>query len=96
MSWHHTAHDVLSAPVLAAVVVAPLVLALRFRADPRWRPLAPVSVGAAAAAAIPFTLGGLETIRGWEGALQRAGASAALLWLEATALRLLWLSRATS
>ena len=93
VSWHHTAHDVVSAPVLAAVAVAPLVLGLHFRAEPRWRRLAVLSFIAAAVIALVFIIGGLEAIPGWDGALQRAGASAALLWLEATALRLLWLSR---
>jgi hypothetical protein len=91
VSWQHTAHDVLSAPVLAAAVVAPLVLGLRFGKERRWRLLAPLSFGAAVLLAVLFSLGGTDAIPGWDGAIQRSGASVAFLWLELAALHLLWL-----
>jgi hypothetical protein len=89
VSWHHTAHDVLSAPVFALAVAAPLVLALRFRRDPAFAPLVPVSIVTSFALAALFAAAGLETIPGWEGVLQRLAATIAFLWLGAVAFRLL-------
>ena len=56
-SWHNQVHDVVSAVAYAAMLAAPLVLARRFRADPRWAVIArPVQVLAllSAAALIVF------------------------------------------
>jgi hypothetical protein len=94
VSWQHTAHDLVSAPVIAAAVAAPLVLALRFRADVSWRSLAPYSAAAAPALAALFALGGLELAPTWNGVLQRVAVSVALLWLEVAALHLLRLPTA--
>ena len=88
VSWQHTAHDVLSVPVFAAAIAAPLFLALRFRADASWRPLAPFSAAAAPVLGALFVLGGIEAAASWNGVIQRAAVSAALLWLEAAALHL--------
>jgi hypothetical protein len=92
VSWQHSAHDLLSGPVFAAAAAAPLVLALRFRADPRWRALAPFSAAAAPVLAVLFALGGIEAARSWNGVIQRVAVSAALLWLEVAALRLVRLT----
>lgn len=89
VSWQHTAHDLLSAPVFAAAVAAPAVLALRFRADPSWRSLTPLSAAATPVLAVLFILGGLEAAPSWNGVVQRVAVSAALVWLESVALRLL-------
>jgi hypothetical protein len=91
VSWQHTAHDVVSVPVLAAAVAAPLVLALRFRTDARWRALAPFSAAAAPVLGALFALAGIEAAS-WNGVLQRVAVSAVLLWLEVAALRLLRLT----
>lgn len=92
VSWHHTAHDVLSAPVFAAAVVAPLLLARRFRADVRLESLGAYSIATAAALAVLFVLGGLEAVPAWNGVIQRAAVSLAVLWMEVVALRLLRLT----
>ena len=92
VSWQHSAHDIFSAPVFAAAVVAPLVLGLRFRSEPRWRRLSPLLLAAAPVLAVLFALGGVEAIPGWAGVVQRAAASVAFLCLEAMALQLLRLS----
>src|ERR1700744_2352586 len=36
-SWHTHPHDVVSALIYVALAAAPLLLAVRLRADPRWR-----------------------------------------------------------
>jgi Protein of unknown function (DUF998) len=89
VSWQHMTHDVLSVPTLALAVITPVVLARRFRADPLWASFAPWSLAAAAALAILLLLGGIEAIPGWDGLLQRAAVSVALVWLGAAALRAL-------
>jgi hypothetical protein len=87
VSWEHTAHAVLSAPVFAFAVLAPFVLVRRFRADPVWAPFAPWSLAASVVLAALFILGGVEAVPGWDGLLQRLAVSLALLWLGASALR---------
>jgi Protein of unknown function (DUF998) len=87
VSWQHTAHDALSGPVFALAVVAPAVLTLRFRADPRWKRFAPWSLATSAALAPLFIVGGLEAVPGWDGFIQRVAVSLALIWLGATAVR---------
>jgi hypothetical protein len=90
VSWHHHAHDALSGPVFAVAVLAPLLLAPRLRGEVRLKALAAYSVATSAALAVLFALGGLDAVPGWDGAVQRAGVSLAMLWMEVVALRLLW------
>ena len=62
-SWHNQVHDVVSAVAYAAMLTAPLLLARRFRADPRWAAIArPVQVLAllSAAALIVFATGAAQ------------------------------------
>jgi hypothetical protein len=62
-SWHNQVHDVVSAVAYAAMLAAPLLLARRFRADPRWAVIArPVQVLAllSAAALIVFATGAAQ------------------------------------
>jgi Protein of unknown function (DUF998) len=92
ISWQHTAHDLVSVPVFAAAVAAPIVLALRFRTDPSWRPLVPFSAAAALLLGALLALGGIEATTAWSGVIQRSAVTAALLWLEVAALHLLRLS----
>jgi hypothetical membrane protein len=48
-SWHNQAHDVVSLVIYVLLVAAPALLAVRFRRDPRWRPLAgPLLAGSVA------------------------------------------------
>jgi hypothetical protein len=62
-SWHNQVHDVVSAVAYAAMLAAPLLLARRFRADPRWAVIArPVQVLAllSAAGLIVFATGAAQ------------------------------------
>jgi hypothetical protein len=88
-SWHAHAHDVVSALIYLALVTAPLLLAFRFRGDPRWRALAlPLAASGLATAAVlaMFVAGAFE---GWEGVLQRIGVTVPLAAMCAVAVRLL-------
>lgn len=89
VSWHHRAHDVVSVPVFAAAVIAPLLMAWTFRSNTCFSPLALYSISTAAALAVLFALGGVEAFPAWDGAIQRAAVTAAILWMEVIALRLL-------
>jgi hypothetical protein len=93
VSWHHTAHDVLSAPVFALAVAGPIVLAKAFRRRPALAPLARVSVVVSLVLAGLFVAGGVDATPGWHGVIQRVAVSIAFLWLGAVALRLLSVPR---
>ena len=88
-SWHNHAHDVVSSIIYLTLVVAPLLLAARFRGDASWQRLSvPLVVGAAA------TSGALavfvsSAFGSWDPALQRVAVTIPLAMLTAVALRLI-------
>jgi hypothetical protein len=77
-SWHNQVHDVASGVAYTAMLTAPLVLARRFRRDPRWagaaRPVV-VLTFASAAAMLVFVSRAAEP---WNGVVQRVAVSLAL------------------
>ena len=93
-SWHNHAHDLVSIPIYLALVAVPLLLARRFRGDPRWSalcvPLAADSL--ATLAVLVMFLGGASPAA--DGVLQRIGVTLPLAALGAVALRLLATGRA--
>jgi hypothetical membrane protein len=88
-SWHNHAHDVVSTLIYVAVVAALLLLARRFRADPRWRALSlPLAAdGLATAAVLAVFLS--HALESWAGLLQRVGVTLPLAALCVVAVRLL-------
>jgi Protein of unknown function (DUF998) len=101
VSWHNHAHDVVSALIYADLVVAQVLLALRFGREPvrpgapddpaswdwrPWRPWLLASAGATAAVLIAFAAG---TSTANAGILQRAAVSIPLTAIAAVAVRLL-------
>ena len=92
-SWHNHAHDVVSAVIYVALVAAPLLLARRFRGDPRWSslrwPLVAASLTTAAVLVVFFT----GAFPSSAGLLQRIGVSVPLAALCAAAARLLTAGR---
>jgi len=88
-SWHNHAHDLVSVPIYLALVAAPLLLARRFRGDPRWGALSlPLAAGSLATLAVlaVFLAGAFPA---WDGVLQRIGVTLPLAALCAVAARLL-------
>jgi hypothetical membrane protein len=88
-SWHNHAHDVVSAAIYVALVAAPLLLARRFRGDPRWSGLRWPLAGAGlvtAAVLVVFLTGAFGSSAGL---LQRVGVSVPLAGVCAVAARLL-------
>jgi hypothetical membrane protein len=88
-SWHNHAHDLVSALIYLALVAAPLLLARRFRGDPRWKalcvPLAAASLAAVAVLAVFFA----QPLPAAGGVLQRIGVTVPLAAMGAVAARLL-------
>jgi hypothetical protein len=88
-SWHNHAHDVVSAVIYVALVAAPLLLARRFRDDPRWSslrwPLVAASLATAAVLVVFFT----GAFPSSAGLLQRIGVTVPLAAVCAAAARLL-------
>lgn len=92
LSWHHSAHDIESVVWFASMVAAMILLALAFRARPRWRSLALPSAGLAivAAAAIIWYLWLYVAHDGsaYGGVLERISTAAGFTWTGAVAVRL--------
>jgi len=90
-SWHNQVHDVVSYVAYAAMLTAPLVLARRFRADPRWaaitRPVQVLTLASAAALAV-FASRAAEP---WNGTIQRAAVTLVLAAEALIAARMLTL-----
>ena len=88
-SWHNHAHDVVSAAIYVALVAAPLLLARRFRGDPRWSSLRWPLVGAGLATAAVLAVFFTGAFPSSAGLLQRIGVSVPLAAVCAVAARLL-------
>jgi hypothetical protein len=88
-SWHNQVHDLVSGAAYAAMIVAPLVLARSFRADPDWaglsRPLRLLALVSAAALAL-FASRALEP---WNGTVQRVAVTLPLIAEVLIAVRML-------
>jgi Protein of unknown function (DUF998) len=90
-SWHNQAHDVASFVAYTAMLGAPLVLALRFRADRQWAVIArPVQVLGLASAA-SMVLFASQAAGSWNGTAQRAAVTLALAAEALIAARMLTL-----
>jgi Protein of unknown function (DUF998) len=98
-SWHNQAHDAISAVIYSGLVVAQLLLAVRFGRAPRagcaarweaWRPWLLGSAAATAVALIPF---GADTSGPAAGILQRIAVSIPLGAMAAIAARLVTMAR---
>ena len=88
-SWHNQVHDVASSVAYAAMLIAPLMLARRFRVDARWaviaRPVQVLALASAAALAV-FASGAAQP---WAGTVQRVAVTLALAAEDLIAARML-------
>jgi hypothetical membrane protein len=93
-SWHNHAHDVVSAAIYVALLVAPLLLARRLRGDRRFGvlrvPLAASSLASAAVLGVFYA----QAVPSWNGLLQRVAVSLPLAAMCALAARMLRSERA--
>ena len=88
-SWHNHGHDLASGVVYASVLLAPLLLARRFRGDPEWNALWPPAVAATAGAAALLGLFWSRALEPWNGIVQRVAVTVPLAVMVALALELL-------
>ena len=88
-SWHNHAHDVVSSIIYLTLVVAPLLLAARFRGDASWQrlsiPLVAGSVATTGALAVFVS----SAFGSWDPALQRVAVTIPLAMLATVAVRLI-------
>jgi len=88
-SWHNQVHDVASGVAYGAMLVAPLLLARRFRDDPDWvvvsRPVLVLALGSAVALVIFAS----RVVEPWNGVMQRVAVTLALGTEVVTAARML-------
>jgi hypothetical protein len=104
VSWHNHAHDVVSAVIYADLVVAQVLLALRFGREPArsgvpgdpssrdlgdWRPWRPWLLASASATAAALIAFTADTSAADAGLLQRVAVSIPLAAIAAVAVRLL-------
>ena len=88
-SWHNQVHDVASGVAYGAMLVAPLVLARRFRSDPDWAVVSrPVQV-LALSSAVALVVFASRAVEPWNGVVQRVAVTLALGTEVLTAARLL-------
>ena len=88
-SWHNHAHDVVSSIIYLTLVVAPLLLAARFRGDASWQRLSVPLVAGSAATAGALAVFVLPAFGSWDPVLQRVAVTIPLAMLAAVAVRLL-------
>lgn len=88
-SWHNHAHDLVSSIIYVTLVVAPLLLAARFRGDARWQRLCvPLLAGSAATAGLLGVFAS-SAWQSWDPVLQRVAVTIPLAMVAAVAVRLL-------
>ena len=88
-SWHNHAHDVVSSIIYLTLVVAPLLLAARFRGDASWQRLSVPLVAGSAATAGALAVFVMPAFGSWDPVLQRVAVTIPLAMLAAVAVRLL-------
>jgi hypothetical membrane protein len=92
-SWHNQVHDVASGVAYAAMLAAPLVLALRFRHDPDWAPVSRPVLVLALGSAVALAVFAFRVAEPWNGVVQRAAVTLALAAEVLIAVRMLVLAR---
>jgi hypothetical protein len=87
-SWHNRGHDLASAAAYLGMVAAPLVLARRFRGDPRWENHVPWSVAAGVAVGALLVIFASDVAPHANGIIQRVAVTISLVWLASVATHL--------
>ncbi len=88
-SWHNHGHDLASAVIYAALIVAPLLLARRFRGDPRWSALRAPAVATSLGTSALLALFWSRAVEPWNGVVQRVAVTVPLAAMAALAAHLL-------
>jgi hypothetical protein len=88
-SWHNHGHDLASGLLYASLLVAPLLLARRFRGDPDWDALRLPALATTAGSAALLVLFWSQALAQWGGVIQRVIATVPLGMMAALAVKLL-------
>jgi len=70
-SWHNDGHDIAAGVIYVSTVVAPLLLARRFRRDPQWASLVPVAIASSAVSVALMAIFATDVDRHGNGIVQR-------------------------
>jgi hypothetical membrane protein len=91
LSWHHVGHDLESVVTFVALIVAPLLLGLAFRAHASWRRLAPwgFAVFVFQVVALPVFLVLLTSAAAGVGPVEIAEVTAGIAFFAAVSIQLL-------
>jgi hypothetical protein len=99
VSWHNRAHDVISAVIYSELVLAQLLLAVRFGREPcgkgagEWRAWRPWLLGSAAVTAGILAAFAADTSAPWAGVLQRVVVTIPLGVMAGIGARMLTMAR---
>jgi len=70
-SWHNDGHDLAAGVIYVSTVVAPLLLARRFRDDPAWSDLVPVALASSGISVALMAVFATDVDRSFNGIVQR-------------------------
>jgi hypothetical protein len=70
-SWHNDGHDIAAGVIYVSTVVAPLLLARRFRDDPAWSDLVPVALASSGISLALMAVFATDVDRSFNGIVQR-------------------------
>jgi hypothetical protein len=87
-SWKNDGHDMASAVIYGGVVLAPVLLAKRFRGDPEWDDLVIPSIGTSALSVALLVLFASRLVEPWNGVVQRLMVTVPMVSSAALAQRL--------
>jgi hypothetical protein len=88
-SWHNDGHDLAAGVIYSTSVLAPLVLAHRFRHDPAWSGLVPGAVASSIASVVLMGAFATDVDRAYNGVLQRVMVTVPQVFMALLALRVL-------
>jgi hypothetical protein len=88
-SWHNDGHDLAAGVIYASSVLAPLLLARRFRNDPVWAPLVPIALASSGASVVLMAVFATDVDRHLNGIVQRVMVSVPQAFMAALAVRAL-------
>jgi Protein of unknown function (DUF998) len=88
-SWHNDGHDLAAGVIYATSVLAPLLLARRFRHDPAWAPLVPAALASSGASVMLMVVFATDVDRSYNGIVQRIMVTVPQAFMAALAVRAL-------
>lgn len=88
-SWHNDGHDMAAGVIYVTSVVAPLLLARRFRDDPAWAPLVPAAIASSGASVALMTVFATDVDRSFNGIVQRVMVTVPQAFMAVLAVRAL-------